>query len=141
MEAELFFNRGVAKTRIKDLVGAIEDFTTAIDLSSGTVKKTLTTNLDDGSTQHVNVFENSEGYANMYFNRACAYMDLGNYMDAIYDLSKVIQYTPNDAEAYFKRAISNYCIENDEESNKDLATANNLNSIYNQELFTSIFGN
>lgn len=139
MNAEFYFNRGLDKIRIKNLTGAIEDFTIAIQLSSRTTKKTITTDVGEGVTHHVNVVDISVGHLNMYYNRACAFVDIGNYEDAIYDFSKVIQYNPEDAEAYFKRAIAYCCIGNVEQKNEDLAKAYKLDPKYNQELFSSMF--
>lgn len=139
MEAEFYFNRGVERSVSRDLEGAIEDYTMAISLASGSLKKTITNKNPDGSLESTIVTESSEGNESMYFNRACAYLDLGNYNSAIADLTKFIEYNNSDGEVFFKRAIANYCLGNDENVEEDLKSANTLDSKYNIETFLEIF--
>lgn len=141
MDSEFFFNQGVEKSRNRDLKGAIEDYSKAIELTSGMSRRTITTKQPDGSTTHVDVIETTEGNANMYFNRGCAYFDIGNYVEAVDDYSKFIEYNQEDGEVYFKRATANYCLENDNEVEEDLAIAFKLHNKYNRELFLSQFRN
>lgn len=141
MDAEFFFNQGVQKSRNRDLEGAIADYTKAIELSSGTIKRTITTKEPGGITTNVNIIETTEGNANIYFNRACAYFDIGNYSAAVNDYSKFIEYNQQDAEVYFKRATANYCLENDDEVKEDLAIAYKLDNKYTRDLFLSQFRN
>lgn len=139
MDAEFYFNRGVEKSKKRDLQGAIEDYSAAIVLTSGTIRKTITTKHPDGSSESVNVIEISEGKENIYFNRACVYIDLGNYIAAINDLSKFIEYNENDAEVFFKRAIANYCLGNDNDVDQDLRLATSLDPKYNKDALLAIF--
>jgi tetratricopeptide (TPR) repeat protein len=139
MEAEFYFNRGVKKSQDRDLKGAIEDYSMAILLSSGSTRKTVMTERPAGSSESTNIIETSEGNESMYFNRACAYLDLGNYLAAISDLTKFIEYNYTDAEVFFKRAIANYCIENDESAEQDLRTATSLDPKYDKKAFLAIF--
>ena len=139
MNAEFYFNRGVERSQKRDLQGAIEDYSAAITLTSGTIRKTLTTNHPNGSLESINVIEKSEGNEGMYFNRACAYLDLGNYNAAIDDLSKFIEYNQNDAEVFFKRAVANYCLKNAAHVEQDLILASSLDPKYNQEALLELF--
>ena len=139
MDAKFYFNQGIEKSRQKDFLGAIQDYTTAIKLTSGVTKRTITENHPNGTLVHTNVFDISEGFGEIYFNRGLAYLDIGKYIEAVEDFAKVIEYAPNDAEAYFKRAVANYCLENDSEMKDDLTKAFNLDSKYTKELFLSIF--
>ena len=66
-------------------------------------------------------------------------MVIGKYLKAYDDFSKVIEYCPKDAEAYFKRAIVNYCLENDDASKHDLLKAESLDLKYSEEYFWSQF--
>lgn len=139
MEAEFYFNRGVERSQQRDLQGAIEDYSIAITLSSGTECKTLSSKQPDGSSISVDVIEGSVGYESMYFNRACVYIDLGNYAAAIKDFTKFVEYNQNDAEVFFKRAIAHYCLENVEDAEQDLKLANSLDPKYNNESFLAVF--
>ncbi len=87
----------------------------------------------------VDVIEKSEGTKSMYFNRACAYFDIGNYAASIVDLTKFIEYDESDPEVYFKRAVANYCLENDDEVEQDLKLATLLNPKYNKQALLAIF--
>lgn len=140
MDAEYFFNQGIEKSRNRDLKGAIEDYTKAIELSSGMTRRTINTK-EDCNTKHVDVIETTEGNVNMFYNRACAYFDTGNYAAAVEDYSKFIEYNQEDGEVYFKRATANYCIEKNQKVEEDLAIAFRLNPKYNGELFLSQFRN
>ena len=139
MEAEFYFNRGVKKSQDRDLEGAIEDYSMAILLSSGSTRKTITTEHPDGSLESTNIVETSEGNESMYFNRACAYLDLGDYPDAIADFTKFIEYNDTDGKVFFKRAIANYCVENDEEVERDIRSANSLDPKYTMEVLLKLF--
>src|ERR1035437_6240968 len=139
MDAQFFFNRGLEKSTNRDLIGAIDDYTKAIELSSRITKRTITTKKSDGSMEHVNIIETNEGNVNVYFNRAFSYFAIGNYLASINDYSKVIEYSPKDAEAYFKRAAANYCFQNDKGADEDLSIAIKLNPKYSRELFLSQF--
>jgi tetratricopeptide (TPR) repeat protein len=141
MDAGFFFNEGLKKSKSKDLAGAIEDYSKAIFLSSGMSKQHITTKHPDGSIEHIDVINITEGTANMYFNRASAYFDAGNYEAAVNDYSKFIEYNQQDGEAYFRRATANYCLENDKEAEDDLAIALSLDPKYSKELFLSQFSN
>lgn len=110
MDAQSYYNRGVEKSNSKDYLGAIEDYTKVIELTSSSGRRTISTKHPDGSIEHVDVIETSEGDTNAYYNRGCAYFDIRIYEAAIHDFSKVIEYTPEDAEAYFRRATAYYCL-------------------------------
>ena len=139
MNAEFYFNRAVEKTRQKNLMGAIEDYSTAIELSSGQMTKTISVKKSETETIHTNIIETSVGFENMYYNRACCYFDLGNFEKAESDYTKFIEYNQNDAEVYFKRAVTYYCLEKDDLVEEDLAKAFNLDPKFNRELFSQQF--
>ena len=139
MDAQFFFNRGIEKFRNKDYFGAIEDYTTAIKLTSVITPETITEHLPDGVSVHTNIFNIREGFAEIYFNRGLSYMDIGKYAEAYEDFSKIIDYYPNDAEVYFKRAIVNYALEDDVESKKDLSKAFSLDSKFTETFFWQQF--
>jgi tetratricopeptide (TPR) repeat protein len=68
-------------------------------------------------------------------------MAIGEYTKAIEDFSKEIEYSPDDAEFYYKRATALYCLSLDNEANEDLKMANKLDPKYTNELFLSQFPN
>ncbi|MBV5343500.1 tetratricopeptide repeat protein [bacterium] len=139
MDAQFYFDRGNEKYRIKDFLGAIDDFSKAIELNSSISPRTITENGPDNSTIYTNVFDICEGDVNSYYNRACAYYDSGQFAEALHDYTKVLEYTPDDAEAHFKRGVTNYCLFNEKEMEADLATAYRLNPKYSREYFLSLF--
>lgn len=139
MNAEFYFNRAVEKTREKDLIGAIEDYSTAIELSSEQTKKTISEKQSETVTIHTNIIETCVGYENMYYNRACCYFDLGNFEKAAIDYTKFIEYNQNDAEVYFNRALTYYCLEKNDLVEEDLKKAFKLDPKFNRQLFSQQF--
>jgi len=77
--ASEYFEKGYAKSELKDYAGAIVCFTKAIELDPLFVKA--------------------------YSNRGNAKGDFHDYKGAITDYSKVIEINPYDAQAYFRRGI------------------------------------
>ena len=139
MDSLSYFNQGNEKCKNKDLAGAIEDFTKAIDLCISVKYKTNTEKDSDSSVESANVIKPNARNVNIYFNRGCCYFYLRMYNEAIADYSKVIDYSSNSAEVYFRRATANYCIKNDSEVESDLAKAEKLDAKYTRELFLSQF--
>ena len=139
MKAVDYFNSGIEKQNKTDYEGAISDYTTAIFLDSSQERKTLTNKNEDGSIEQIDVIELNEGSVSFYFNRGSCYIRLGKYLQAVEDFTHIIDYTPNDAEAYFKRAIANYCLENDLEVRIDLGIAYELDPKFSEEEFYKIF--
>ena len=139
MDALFYFNQGVVKLQNKDRQGAIADFTKSIELNSSISKRTITDAGPDGSTISTNVFDICEGEVNTYYNRGCAYFDLGQYAEALYDLTKIIEYAPEDAEAHFRSGMANYCLRNNAAMRVDVANAYRLDPKYSHEYFLSLF--
>lgn len=139
MDAKCYFEQGVQKSLNKDYHGAIKDYTLAIKLSSSVTPRTITEKHPEGYTSQINVYDINEGNTSMYFNRGLAYFDLGMFDEAIMDFTKIIEYTPNDAEAYFHRAKTNYCLNNDEYMKEDLASACKIDSKYTTDYFFGQF--
>ena len=111
----------------------------AIKLTSGVTPGSVTEKTPEGHTVTTNVYNISEGFAEVYFNRGLAYLDIRKYNEAYEDFSKVIEYFPKDAEAYFKRSIVNYCLEDDIASKKDLEKANRIDPKNTEEYFWAQF--
>lgn len=139
MDSQSYFNQGNEKCKNKNLAGAIEDFTKAIEMCVSVKHKTITEKDSDSSVESVNVIKPNAGNVNIYFNRGCCYFYLRMYHEAIADYSKVIEYSSNGADVYFRRATANYCIKHDSEMESDLAKAEKLDAKYTRELFFSQF--
>jgi tetratricopeptide (TPR) repeat protein len=78
--AAVYNNRAGARLRLGHLVGALGDYTKAVELSPADPE--------------------------LYFNRANAYMALGNYDFAVLDLNRAIELAPHYAKAYFNRGTA-----------------------------------
>ncbi|MEL7079523.1 MAG: tetratricopeptide repeat protein, partial [Cyanobacteria bacterium J06582_2] len=77
MTADDFFKRGLDKQNEEDTLGAIADYSKAIELNPD--------------------------LAEAYVNRGNAYLNLGEYQEAIADYNKAIELNPGDADAYINR--------------------------------------
>ncbi len=77
---EAYFLRGVAKYNLDDLLGAEQDFTTAI--------------------------EKNPVYTLAYRNRAIIRSRLGNYDDALKDFQEAVDLRPDVAGTYFSRGVT-----------------------------------
>jgi tetratricopeptide (TPR) repeat protein len=80
-QAGLYSDRGVAKWRLKQLDGALADFTKAVSLNPD--------------------------YAPAYNNRGNVYMEVNRVEDAYKDFDKAITLSPNFGAAYSNRGIAN----------------------------------
>ncbi len=61
-----------------------------------------------------------------YYNRANAYLDLGQYQLAVNDYSEAIRVYPRDAEVYAARAFCYALLEEDAKAQQDVEAAVNL---------------
>ena len=98
--AEYYFNRGAQYGRTGNIVGAINDFATAIKLRPD--------------------------YADAYNNRGIAQAMLLNYDASFADFNKAIQIKPDYGEAYFNRAIAHRNKGNKAEACADFKIASSL---------------
>ncbi|MGB3652863.1 MAG: tetratricopeptide repeat protein [Rivularia sp. (in: cyanobacteria)] len=78
--ATKYFNSGIKRLEQGDYQGAIDDFTSSIEINPTLVAA--------------------------YYNRAIARHQLQNYQRAIADFTKVIQINPNDVKAYKERGYA-----------------------------------
>jgi tetratricopeptide (TPR) repeat protein len=141
MDANFYFNSGITKMKNGDFTMAIDDFTNSINLSNTIERKNISNTDAEGINTSTPIIESSAGNINMYFNRACCFMGLGQYKEAISDFSIIIEYDQNDPEIYFQRAIAFYAIEMDDESLKDINSAQKIDPEYSFEKLLSVFGN
>ena len=75
-----YYNRGVARSSLKDFYAAIEDYDKTISLNSS--------------------------HANAYFNRAQARFNVGDYRDALEDFDKHLVLNKENRIAYYSRGIT-----------------------------------
>jgi tetratricopeptide (TPR) repeat protein len=94
---QVFYNRGLAKSNLKEYRSAIEDYSTTISL-----KPT---------------------HANAYFNRAQAEFYIHDYKAALQDFNKYIELNPGNASSYFSRGVVKIRLEQVEEGCMDLKKA------------------
>jgi len=97
-------NRGFAKVRLNDDVGAIEDFTKLIEL------------------------DNTDAIS--YFNRGSAKHTLKDYISAIDDYSIAIEIDPYNADFYYSRGKARYDMNDYQASIDDNTKAIQINSKY-----------
>lgn len=76
---QVFYNRGLAKSYLKEYKSAIDDYTTTIKLKPS--------------------------HANAIFNRAQAEFNIKDYQAALDDFNKYIGMNPRNASSYFSRGV------------------------------------
>lgn len=95
--ADIYNDRGLARLELKDLKGAISDFSIAIRI-----------NVNDDRA---------------YYNRGCACHRLGDHISAIRNFTQSLQLNPVNPEAYVNRAIAYYQLGEEQAALKDLQKA------------------
>lgn len=115
-DAEAYTNRGIAKIKLKNFEGVIQDFNKAIELNPknaeayyyrGYAKTILKILLGSEDITHIQDFnkalELKPCYADAFVGRGSAKEIAGDYKGAIQDYNKAIELDPNNAEAYSSR--------------------------------------
>lgn len=77
---EAYYLRGYAKLGLGDLLGALQDFSTAIEINPV--------------------------YTEAYHYRGIAFAELGNYEDAVRDFTSAIELRPDMAGSYYSRGVT-----------------------------------
>ncbi len=109
--AKAFFNRGVARSRLGDNQGAIEDYNQAIRLnpnlpSTYVNRGNARSNLGDnqGAIEDYNqAIHLNSNLAKAFFNRGVARSKLGDTQGAIEDYNQAIRLNPNLSSTYVNR--------------------------------------
>ena len=113
--ADAYYNRGVAKVRLREFQEAIEDFDKAIDskpddifcyLNRGVAKDQIK-EFQEAIEDFDKAIDLDPKYPYSYVNRAIANAKLGEHKEAVEDFDKAIDLKPDDAEFYFNRGIAN----------------------------------
>ena len=113
--ADAYYNRGVAKVRLKEFQEAIEDFNKAIELKPDDifcylnrgVAKDQIKEFREAIEDFDKAIDLDPEYPYSYVNRGIANAKLGEHKDAIEDFDKAIVLKPDDSAFYFNRGIAN----------------------------------
>jgi lipoprotein NlpI len=130
-DAEAFANRGVARSAVSDLDGALADFEVALTLNPNSadvhVRRGM---LRKGKGDAKGALEDFDDaieldarYASVYFYRASLRTDAGDLDGAIADYTGALQFEPANALHYFNRGIIRYLRGDWENARKDFETA------------------
>lgn len=139
--AEAYYNRGVAKSRLKDYKGALKDYNKAIDLDSKAKKESAQIKAGDprynrtlsGEKYPLLLPLNSLG--NVYYNRGIAKDKLNDYTGAIEDYNKTIELDPKNTDAYNSLCKIEALHGSSNEALKDCDRAINLNPDHAESFF------
>ena len=132
--ADAYYNRGVAKIRLKEFREAIEDFDKAITLkpddifcyfNRGVAKDQLK-EFREAIEDFDKAIDLDTEYPYSYVNRGIAKAKSGQHEEAVEDFDKAITLKPDDAEFYSNRGKSNKELGNTKQSEEDFAKAEKL---------------
>jgi tetratricopeptide (TPR) repeat protein len=102
VSAKEFLDNGIAKADAKDYLGAIDDYSKAINLNPK--------------------------YVDAYFNRGVAKGNVKDYAGAVADYTRTIELDPKDAVAYFNRGTVKVILKDVAGATADFAKAIKLDS-------------
>ena len=133
--AQIHFNRGLAKSRLGNYAGAIEDFETVIRLDSAFPEVYYHrgyARIYNGDYEGaIDDYTTALGYEPEepigYYNRGVARSRLGDVERAISDYTAAITTNPQYALAHHSRGIAQSSLNRDEEAINDFNTAISLN--------------
>lgn len=129
-----FFNRGVAKNDLQDYIGAIADFTKAIELDPTDAEtyyargyaKLYQQDYIGSIADLTNAIEINPNYGQAYISRGYTKSYLQDYRGAIADYTKAIKIDPTDARAYYGRGLAKIALGQKESGCLDLSKAGEL---------------
>jgi len=134
MEAEFYYNRGIAYGKKGQYDRAISDFTKAIEIDPRYAEaynnRGIAYGKKDQYDQVISDFtkaiEIDPRYAEAYNNRGIAYGKKGQYDRAISDYTKALKINPMFAGAYYNRGVAYYYKKEYDKSLEDVEKAQNL---------------
>lgn len=126
--AEAFYDRGNERLVRGNLVGSIEDFSSAIKLNpdySEAYKgrgdaKQKSENLEEAIADFSEAIRIQPKFAEAFNARGFTHAKKGNFKDAIADLNEALTLKPEYLEALYNRGLTQFNGGNKEESKKDL---------------------
>ena len=132
--ADAYYNRGVAKIRLKEFREAIEDFDKAIALKPDDifcylnrgVAKDQIEEFREAIKDFDEAIDLDPEYPYSYVNRGIAKAKLGEHEEAVTDFDEAIDLKPDDAEFYSNRGIAKAKLEEHEEAVTDFDEAIDL---------------
>ena len=132
--ADAYYNRGVAKVRLKEFREAIEDFDKAIALNpkdilcylNRGVAKEQIKEFREAIKDFDKAIDIDPEYPYSYVNRGIAKAKLGEHEEAVADFDKAIDLKPDDAEFHFNRGIAKAKLGEHEEAVADFDKAIDL---------------
>jgi tetratricopeptide (TPR) repeat protein len=98
--AQEYYNMGVVKTKHEDNIGAISDYSKAIELNPN--------------------------FAEAYYGRAASKIELKDYRGAIVDYTETISLNPKHAKAYCGRGMAKIILDQKDSGCLDLSKAGEL---------------
>ena len=115
-KAKLYFNRGRDHYAKKDLEGAIQEFSRAIELKTNYADAYNNRgnayqkqgNLEKAIQDYSEAIKLNINLADVYNNRGNTRQKQGKFQEAIQDYNQVIQLNPNHFHAYYSRGLAYY---------------------------------
>lgn len=110
---EAYYLRGYAKLGLGDLMGALQDLTTALELNPvyteafhyrGIVNAELG-NYEDAVSDFTNAIELRPDLAGSYYSRGVTHMRNKQWVRSLVDFDMVLRFTDKDAQTYINRGI------------------------------------
>ena len=129
--ADAYYNRGVAKVRLKEFREAIKDFDKAIELKPDDifcylnrgVAKDQIKEFREAIEDFDKAIDLDPEYPYSYVNRGIAKAKLGEHKDAVEDFDKAIALKPDDSAFYSNRGIAKAKLEEHEDAVEDFDKA------------------
>ncbi|MBA4316770.1 MAG: hypothetical protein C0412_00060 [Flavobacterium sp.] len=139
-EAKVYYNRGVHKSNLSDIEGAIKEYNKAIEIyrdydyayyNRGVLMSKLGSDRE-ANEDYSKAIECNPSFVDAYIKRGDARSERGNQYEAFQDLNKAIEISPQNAEAYFSRGLAKYRNKDYKKSIIDFTEAIKWNSNYEE---------
>ncbi len=121
--------RGIARFRMQDYSGALEDYNKALTLGANTTMDVLTAK------------EFGLNSSALYYNRGVVLQKLGDLSHAIQDYSEAIRIDPSSARAYYNRGVARIALSQPREALADLEIASRLGHRQADQVIRDYFRN
>lgn len=113
-KAREYFNRGLEKSRLGDMSGAMEAFNKSIQLNPKDAEafyRRANTNYDqkkydEAIADYSQAITVNPKYIQAYFNRGLTRSEIKDFRGAIADYTELLKIQPNDPDAYYERGLA-----------------------------------